>query len=63
MCSTLRSVWSINAFLLFFQVDESEGTFAITVTREPWRLLVEVPSFMDGNSHYFVVVEENDKKV
>ena len=24
---------------------------------------MEEPSFMDGNSHYFVVVEDNDKNV
>ena len=44
-----------NVFLLPFQIEEFEGTSATTVTRgwnHAWSLLVEVPSFMDGNSHY-----------
>ena len=52
-----------NAFLLLFQIKESEGTTTTTVTKEPWSQLVEVPSFTDGNSHYFVVVEDNDKNI
>ena len=49
-----------NAFLLLFQKEQSQGTPATTVTREPWNLLVEVPSFMDGNTHCFIVVEDNN---
>ena len=44
-----------NVFLLPFQIEESKGTSATTVTRgrnHAWSLLVQVPSFMDGNSHY-----------
>ena len=50
-----------NAFLLSFQIEESEGTFATTVTRGSMELTGGMPSFMDGNSHRFVVVEDNDK--
>ena len=49
-----------NAFLLLFQKEQSQGTPATTVTRGIMSLLVEVPSFMDGNTHYFIVVEDNN---
>ena len=50
-----------NAFLLLFQKEQCQGTPATTVTRGPWSLLVEVPSFMDGIPiSYFIVVEDNN---
>ena len=55
--------FSLVDLMLSFQIEESEGTSATTVTREPWSLLVEAPSFMDGNGHYFVVVKDNHKNV
>ena len=61
VCAVLY-IWfgQFNAFLLLFQKEESEGTSATNVTRGTWSLLVEVPSFKDGNSHYFVVVKDNN---
>ena len=48
-------IWfgQFNAFLLLFQKEESKGTSATTVTRGTMELT-------DGNSHYFVVVEDNN---
>ena len=37
-----------NAFLLSFQIEESEGTSATTVTRTSMELTGGMPSFMGG---------------
>ena len=86
VCSTLHLVWSIYCISFAFQIEESNGTSATTVTRGTteltgagavWKNFCyhcnkgnhgayrcwEMSSFMDGNSHYFVVVEDNDKNV
>ena len=52
-----------NAFLLLFQIEESKGTSAITVTRGTMRLSSGSAIFMDGNSHYFIVIEHNNKNM
>ena len=58
-------VWfaRFNAIHLLFQIEKAKQTSATTVTRVNMELTGEVPSFMDGNSHYFLVVEDNNKKV
>ena len=66
MCGAPRVRFGrFNTFLLPFQIEESEETSAATVTIKGNHraLLVTVPSFMDGNSHYFVVIEGSDKNV
>ena len=62
---TAPCVWfgRFSAFLLPFQIEEAKGTSVTTVTRRTIELLVKVPSFMDGNIYYFVVVEDNDKNM
>ena len=61
-CNRFQFGW-FNTFLLLYQTEGLKDLLLPLYQGEPWSLLVEVPSFMDGNSHYFVVVEENDKKV
>ena len=49
-----------NAFLLLFQKEQSQGTPATTVTRGAMELSGGSAIFMDGNTHYFIVVEDNN---
>ena len=44
-------------------MEESKGTSATTVTRGTMEHTGGNAIFMDGSSHYFVVVEDNDKNV
>ena len=43
-----------NAFLLPSEKEESVGTSATTQPHHGAYCRVDVPSFMDGNSHYFL---------